>query len=41
MTIKLLTFLTAASAAPELTMDNFDVTIKGGKGTFVKFLAPW
>lgn len=30
-----------AMAAPELNSSNFDKTIKSGKGTFIKFLAPW
>jgi len=37
----LFTLLTTAFAAPELTNKNFDSTLKNGKGTFVKFLAPW
>lgn len=34
--------LGSASAALELTPDNFDeVVFKSGKAAFVKFLAPW
>jgi len=34
--------LGAASAAIELTPDNFDAEVfKAGKSAFVKFLAPW
>jgi hypothetical protein len=28
-------------AAPELDASNFDAAINSGKGTFIKFLAPW
>jgi len=28
-------------AAPELDLNSFDAAINSGKGTFIKFLAPW
>jgi len=38
----LTTLLTTVSAgAIELTNDTFDSTVRNGKGTFVKFFAPW
>jgi hypothetical protein len=38
----LLSLFGAATAAPELTPDNFDeLVFASGKSGFVKFLAPW
>jgi len=31
----------AAGKAVDLTPDNFDAEVFGGKNAFVKFLAPW
>jgi len=40
--VALLGLVGAASAAIELTPDNFDAEVfKAGKSAFVKFLAPW
>jgi len=40
--LALLTLVGVASAAQELTPDNFDeLVFKSGKSGFIKFLAPW
>jgi hypothetical protein len=33
--------LATAATALDLTPDNFDENVLNGKGSFVKFLAPW